>query len=395
MPTIKVNTSQLGTLEGEMQGILSQVNSITSQFNSVYGNLDWDIRAEANINNRLAGISRKLEAEGRGINGMKNFLSNAIGKYNAVERLNSYVNWSEIVTDTHSSISMPSDIICDVIKTKAGENAKPIESYKVDWIGGTFKWISKVGLVGSTINTVYTFSHGVTESGYKQANAFVKTAKDLVGGFGKIAKNAYSESPNIRELAFGKLEPGGYAKEFAKYAEKTGKVNLSGRQAFWTDVKRNILDVDDYSFKNAKTVGDKINVTTKWAGEGLSLVSKVLDNLDEKEKHPEMSNARFVAEVATEFVADKAIDGLAKAAVGAGLAALGVAASPVVVAVGAAVVVWGADQAVKAYTSKHGEKKGLTEVVSDSVLDFVENPKGCVTSATDTVTRWASSVFDG
>lgn len=71
-----------------MQNILSRVNSIMGQFDSVSRNLDWDIRAESNINSRLSGISRELSAEARGISGMKNYLGNAVRQYNTVENIN-------------------------------------------------------------------------------------------------------------------------------------------------------------------------------------------------------------------------------------------------------------------------------------------------------------------
>ena len=89
MPTIKVNTSRLSNYESDIQGILSRVNSITNQFNNVSRNLDWDIKAESNINSRLTGISRELSAESNGINGMKNYLGTARAKYVAVENKNS------------------------------------------------------------------------------------------------------------------------------------------------------------------------------------------------------------------------------------------------------------------------------------------------------------------
>ena len=89
MPTIKVNTYRLTNYESDMQGILSRVNSIMNQFNSVSRNLDWEIKAESNINFRLSGISRELSAESRGISGMKNYLETARTRYVAVESKNS------------------------------------------------------------------------------------------------------------------------------------------------------------------------------------------------------------------------------------------------------------------------------------------------------------------
>ena len=88
MPKIKVNTARLSGYEADMQGILGRVNSIISQYDSISGNLDWDIRAESNINSRLSAISRDLSSEARGISGLKTYLGNARIKYDAVDALN-------------------------------------------------------------------------------------------------------------------------------------------------------------------------------------------------------------------------------------------------------------------------------------------------------------------
>ena len=82
-----------------MQNILSRVNSIMGQFDSVSRNLDWDIRAESNINSRLSGISRELSAESRGISGMKNYLSSAVRQYNTVENNNNKNKLKNEVTE--------------------------------------------------------------------------------------------------------------------------------------------------------------------------------------------------------------------------------------------------------------------------------------------------------
>lgn len=102
MPRIKVNTSSLSGYENEMQEILSRVSSIIGQFESVSRNLDWDIKAESNINSRLSRISNELSSEIRGINGMKRFLGNSIRQYNAVEKRNKKNNLSDEVVGNGS-----------------------------------------------------------------------------------------------------------------------------------------------------------------------------------------------------------------------------------------------------------------------------------------------------
>ena len=85
MPTIKVNTGKIESYKGDLEDILKKVNSIKNEFVSISGNLEWDIKAELNINSRVSAINNELIAEANGISGMANFLDTAKRTYENLE----------------------------------------------------------------------------------------------------------------------------------------------------------------------------------------------------------------------------------------------------------------------------------------------------------------------
>lgn len=419
-----------------MQNILSRVNSIMGQFDSVSRNLDWDIRAESNINSRLSGISRELSAEARGISGMKNYLGNAVRQYNTVENTNKKNKLKDEVSG-HNSGTHVKNNNNKTNKTGGtstqfggsapwiiGKDGKPIRNtgylnfngvnlgpvipsggmntssanstsaksgYKVNWAKGAFDIAGKFGIVGSFAKSTYSFATGITEDPYKQATSFTKYGKDALTRFGKIADNAFSDSPNVKKTLWGDFTAGSARKDLFKNTNITSPTNS---QVFKATFQKNFFNIDDYKFSNAKTVGGNIKVATKWAGSVLSLATNTISNVKEYEKsNGKMSKTRFVAEIASETVWDAAIGAGATA-----LATLALGPAAPAVAVGAlgAVAVWGLDQAVRWGTSKWGgEEKGLTEAVSDFTLDTIEAAGKGIKKGAKAIAKWGKSLFGG
>lgn len=86
----------------------------------------------------------------------------------------------------------------------------------------------------------------------------------------------------------------------------------------------------------------------------------------------------FAADIITETVIDVAKD----AAIGAAIVAAFGGAPVVAVAAGTAVISWGGDVVFKKITKAvTGEEKGVTEFVSDTVLDLAEGAKKVVSNA--------------
>ena len=181
MPTIKVNTSRLSGYESDMQNILSRVNSIMGQFDSVSRNLDWDIRAESNINSRLSGISRELSAEARGISGMKNYLGNAVRQYNTVENTNKKNKLKDEVTGNGHGIH---------VNTKNNKTEKT-DNYSNHSVGN-YSGVSGINSVTKDTNNVTTGSSGPCFAPYDPNAIYVtsETEDKEKGLFGTVAKGS-------------------------------------------------------------------------------------------------------------------------------------------------------------------------------------------------------------
>ena len=151
----------------------------------------------------------------------------------------------------------------------------------------------------------------------------------------------------------------------------TGSLRPSVAKSFNTRFYYNFhKQLDDglsaYTTKGAKSI-------FAWAGVAVSAIANGFQNYDEA-KSGKISTGRAVAETITETAVDVGTGLLVGAAVSAGVAAVGWVSAPVI-AVGAitAGVMVGADSICKWITkSVTGESKGLTETVSDFVLDVGE-----------------------
>ena len=409
------------------------------QFDSVSRNLDWDIRAEANINSRLSGISRELSAEARGISGMKNYLGNAVRQYNTVENTNKKNKLKDEVSG-HNSGTHVKNNNNKTNKTGGtstqfggsapwiiGKDGKPIKNtgylnyngfylgpivsaggnttsstsststksgYTPDWAKGIFKVVGKVGNVGSIASSIYTLGSAISSGkDSKVSKAIISVSKDCISRFGTLAKDAYSGT-SVKETLFGNWTKGGAVTSLFKTAEQaTSATKGTIFKAAWAK------EFKGYSFKNATNVGSKIKVATKWAGTALSAVTNFISNKEEQTKNSGMSNARVVSETVVETAIDVGIGALATAGATALLGAAAPAVAVGAVAVGA---VWAVNTGVEAITAHFwGEenKKNLTELASDAIIDgatYVGKKVGnAVKNGFNAVTKWGKSLFGG
>lgn len=151
-------------------------------------------------------------------------------------------------------------------------------------------------------------------------------------------------------------------------------------------------EIEKYSFKNAETSAGKVKAGAKWAGFLLSMGMNAYENYQEQEEG-KISSGRAVAETISETAVDTGIGMLAAAGVGAGLTALGFVGAPALV-VGALAVgaVWAVDAVVRWGTKTWGgEEKGLTEAVSDALLDSAQAIGKGVKKAFDEVSSFWSN----
>lgn len=148
-----MNTDRLGGFQSDMQNILRSVNSIMSQFNSVSGNLDWDIKASSNISSRLSAISRALMAESRGISGMAVYLGNAKTKYSGLEKQNKVLK--EVSKQTKTGAAAVNTQKASTNSTEGTQNVdgnsgtanseKDVDSQFLALLKSMLKWEDKTG----------------------------------------------------------------------------------------------------------------------------------------------------------------------------------------------------------------------------------------------------------
>lgn len=229
------------------------------------------------------------------------------------------------------------------------------EDEKFNWkLSGLFwKGVAKFGVTGTIISA---FGQMITDGvSYK---SLLGAGGKFVQVFGDLAKEAYKESDNIdiKGLLFGKWKSG---------SAVAGLPNVTtGWGRFCSSISK---QVKDFKFSNAVTVGDKIKTATKWAGVAFSGITNAMSNYAE---FGTVKSERFWKETVTETAVDVGIGILATAAA---TAALGASAPAVAVGTAAVGVVWVADTATRVLTGwLGGEEKGLTETISDGILDLGE-----------------------
>lgn len=243
-----------------------------------------------------------------------------------------------------------------------------------DWSDDIWKLVWKVfgniGIVGTLISGAGTFwSDGLN------AKNIISGLKDVVKIGGSVAEELYKDRPDWSKALFGDWKIGG---AISSLADKGYSV-ASKSDIFLSSLK---AEGARYSFTSAETVGEKIKVGTKWAGVALSAIGNAFGNYDEF--NGDLSNARFWEETVMETAVDIGIGALATAGA---TVVLGASAPAVAVGVAAVGVVWLADCGVKWLTKTvSGEERGLTEVISDTILDKGE-------AVADWASGWWNRIF--
>ena len=362
MPTIRVNTSQLSSLEADLQGIESRVSSIINQFNTASSNLDWDVKAESNINLKLSGIRKELAEELRGISGMKGYLGGAIEKYDEVANKNSGEKLKDDATGAENvGASVQNDFIATTgaEPTVAGDGdggsqgstspniLKELGGFTLDVLE-EFGEYGKIGALPFSVLKILFDGDGFTA---KDVGSVIKGAgKTILGATGVFT----SKDKTIKELA-------GLTK-FETIVSSNAKAGWLGRlKDAGSSYKKTFLDEIN---PVEKTASGKLNVKgTKVAGWALSLIANGFSNYEECSKG-EISAGRAVTETVLETLIDIGKGAAITAGIAAGCALIGFSAPAVVVGgIGVAVSV----VAVAICEKLTGEK--LTEFVSDKLID--------------------------
>lgn len=223
------------------------------------------------------------------------------------------------------------------------------------------------GGIISTVSDIY--------SGYKDEKTsdiwkgILGIGDTMVSTIGDLVENGYKVKPDWKETIIGNWKKGSalteIAEKTAKYADDDVLVGL------WKS------ELDGFVPSTAKNVGENLKVGAQWFGVAVSGITNGMDNYADY-KEGNMSANRAVVETVSETAVDVAIGAGSVALVGASIAALGLSAPAVAVGAIAAGAVWLVDLGVRAGTkalTEAGymkEEKGLTEVLSDTLLYVAE-----------------------
>lgn len=262
--------------------------------------------------------------------------------------------------------------------------------------------IDNAGALGGFVSSIsQVFNSG--NSGDIDYGAIAKGAK-------KFVNTLYDFGRNVEKLEkLSRMNPG--------QAWKTGFKRFVGlEKAFKGSLRPSSFSTFKGRFYNnfSKQWSDKIGAYTSggaksffaWAGVAVSGVSNAIENYKDA-KAGKMTAGRAVAETVMETVVDTGLNLAVGAAVSAGLAAFSVTAGAPVLLVGAttAAVIAGANSLCKWITkSVTGEEKGLTETISDFVLDagkaivkskmeIVSNTVKVVSAAGNAVSSFFKKIF--
>lgn len=345
MAAFSAEWKKMQTQSSRMQKAGKTLNGLGVTVTSIKSNLSYMGRY-ANVIRTLNSISADLKNQANLAQTMGNKLQEVSVTYKNTEQ--GLLGTSSVMPTVDKASDLPGDIL------------------SFDWKVDKLLW-KGVGNFGTVGKAVAGFGEMVTGG---------VTYKTLLGGggkavsiFGDLAKNAYSEKPDYKKVLFGNWKKGGAVKTLKEWAaDKPNPIAITGKTStFSASIQKQL---SDFTFENCKTVGDKIQVGTKWAGVAISGITNGISNYKEYQDG-EITAQRAVAETVTETVVDLGIGMLATAGA---TALIGAAAPAVAVGVAAAGAVWAADAATRFFTNKYGKKeRGLTECVSDAFLDGIEN----------------------
>ncbi len=95
MPTIKVDTTTIKSYAAELKTSLQRIKAIEAKYASTYQNIDWEIKAEADIDRHLTSIHHDLSRQIKDIENIIQFLELAAREYDAVENKNKNLVYNE------------------------------------------------------------------------------------------------------------------------------------------------------------------------------------------------------------------------------------------------------------------------------------------------------------
>lgn len=361
----------MGNLADREQGLSTKIKSNADTVEKVKKNLSLKIGNTASIKSRLNNIIEKMRVQSEQMQAMERALG---------EIRNLYVDTEQKV---YSNAGGQGNIDVPAWAEKTEENENLWKKFGLGVLG-------KAGIIGSgakaIIDIINNFRNGTWDG-----KAVAGTAKALWSIGCKVAKTV------------GKAKKSGVTSvDWAKDLLGLGKSS-----SFQKIMKSGLSNADKVKHSFDSVIKSEWRELKKASGIGKIALSGVIngfsnyDEYMEKYKNGEVSKGyaigRGIAETIGETAVDWGKDALIAAGVTAGLAAAGISAPAVVVGAAAVGVGMVLDVGCKWVTGTvlGGEAKGVTEVVSDLVLDGVEAAGKGIVKAGKAIGDAAKSVADG
>lgn len=361
MSEFKVKIQGLRITANEEESMQRQMEAICNQILDHKNNICFQSGATESIKQRLNSISNTISQERQTLRKMKETLNTVADKYEKTENTickvsadNKVTAWEKLITQNWvSGLGKDSGKTVLDILTEMGD-------------------VGKIGSLPVEVLKILIDGDGLTA---KDIGALIKgTGNSILGVFDAVK--------DYKDGALDKLW------------------GLHKFETIVTDSQAGWLANASKSFKD--TLFDQFKVMEKGkfdgakaAGWALSLVANGFSNYEEYQDGG-ISKGRAVAETISETLIDIGKGALITAGVAAGLATIGVSAPAVVVAGAGVAISAAADFICKKVTGAlTGEEKGLTETVSDFVLDTVSDIGKKVgnvfSSAKDAICSWGEN----
>lgn len=354
MAQFSVKKNNIDSVINTEEDLAQKLSGLENEIRSVSNSLGFSLASSANIRGRLKGTADNVSAHRATMNNMRSALQNTMNVYERTEN------------------AIIGNLNVGKAKTHNEENAKP-PNLDLLWKG-----IGAFGSVGKVVSAVGKFATGDKGS----AVTWVKGVSDSWKAGWKIADTVKTCNKHT-DIQWWKAALGLNKNSFLKNISESG---LSWQQKAMHGWDKGIKGTIREFKKTDGFIKQSVGI-------GLSLAVNGFSNYDEY-KTGGITAKRAVAETITETAVDWGKDLLIGAAVTAGFAAAGFAAPVVVVGAATVAVSVGADWVCKQVTGAlTGEEKGLTETVSDFVLDTAEKGIELIETGAKKVAEGASALW--
>ena len=385
MPRIYVEFQRLKEIGERCSSVANKVDDVRLDFNNTVKKLDWDFKAQYDINKRATVISRQLEDYRKILTSYQKFINETLEQYSKLENYENVKPLKSLQLEDDSRLKKWAK---DFFSLKSNANTFS----EVGSVGDFFSWIRSVqdAVVGFNDGKIAKGSVATAESGFylaKLTDSMWQHKEAFEKAAGTIGTK--EAAADWAKDALGYQTHSGISSSFLENIQNPD--SPFSPQNMLNKYKWNGgLDPSDAAVTAEQLTRAHKNFVFAVGEVAFSGIAHGLDNIDEmKKSNGEMSVARAGAETVIETAVDFGLNKVSYAVIGAGItSALVVAGAPVAAGFLVGAVVSGLavtllDTGVTALTGKP-----IAEWASDFII---ENAKNKVKSIGDKVKSTAES----